>query len=180
MIRKERLASRYAMAFFEMVKEKGIEENEKGMALISSTINKEPKILKLLSNPAIPLSEKGDIFKNLFSPPKELFMLIFLLLRKRRLKLLPIILIYFNKLIDKERESLRVILTCVFPPKEDLKKRLIEKLKGILKKDIVLNVKIDKNIIGGGILQIGSKRIDGSIQGFLKRMEVMLGGEKNL
>lgn len=169
MIRKERIAKRYAMAFFKMVSRKDLEENERKMIDITSII-KKPEIIKLFLNPAISPSFKVEILKSLSISP-ELFWFVLLLLEKGRFKLFPLILMFFKKLVDKERKMVRVVLTSAFYPSEELKKRLIEKLKGILKMDIMLEVKIDEKIIGGGILQIGSKRIDGSIQGYLKKME---------
>lgn len=169
MIRKERIAKRYAMAFFKMVSEKDLEENERKMIDITSII-KKPEIIKLFLNPAISSSFKVEILKSLsISPP--LFWFVLLLLEKGRFKLFPLILMFFSKLVDKERKRAMVILTSAFYPSEELKERLIEKLKGILKMDIILEVKIDEKIIGGGILQIGSRRIDGSISGYLKRIE---------
>ncbi|MEW6102970.1 MAG: ATP synthase F1 subunit delta [bacterium] len=176
MIIKERIAKRFAKAFFEMVKEKGEKEGE-DLFLISSTISKNPKILKVFSNPAISFHKKMDFLKNLFENlSDELARFIFLLIEKQRLNLLPQILFYFNKLIDEERERIRVVLTSCFEVKEELRKILIGKLKQILKKDVILDINIDKSIIGGGILEIGSKRIDGSIAGYLKRMEKLWGG----
>lgn len=169
MIRKERIAKRYAMAFFKMVSLEELEKKEREMEAIVSII-KKPLILKFLSNPVIPFSSKCEILKG-FSISPSLLWLILLLHNKRRLKLFPLILMFFNKLIDKEKKRMRVILTSSFSPSEELKERLIEKLKGILKMDIVLDVEIDEKIIGGGILQIGSKRIDGSISGYLRRIE---------
>jgi len=179
LIRKEREALRYAKAFFERVKEKDIEEKAREMALMVEIISKKPEILKFFSNPAIPLEDKKNIFKKILEGENELLWFIFLLLEKRNLKLLPIILMYFNNLMDKERKRIRVILTSACSVNEGLKNRLIERLKGILKKDVILDVVIDKNIIGGGILQIGSKRIDGSILGYLKRLEAMIGNGRN-
>ena len=47
---------------------------------------------------------------------------------------------------------------------EEQKKKLIEKLSQKTGKEINLDVKIDKNILGGGILKIGDRVIDGSIR----------------
>ncbi|MEW6680057.1 MAG: F0F1 ATP synthase subunit delta [bacterium] len=177
MIRKERIAKRFAKAFFEMVKEKRLEENQSGLLKISSVISKNPKILKVFSNPAISFSLKMDFLKNLFENlSDELARFIFLLIEKQRLNLLPQILLYFNKTLDSEKKRRRVILTSAFEVKEELKKMLIEKLKQILKKEVILDINIDKAIIGGGILEIGSKRIDGSILGYLKRIEKTITG----
>ena len=44
------------------------------------------------------------------------------------------------------------------------KKKLIDKLSQKTGKEINLEIKIDKDILGGGIIKIGDKIIDGSIR----------------
>lgn len=170
MIRKEMIAKRYAQAFFEMVK-KDLEENKRKMEDIASIINKNPEIIKILSNPAISNAKKKEIIKSCFLPTDELLYFLLLLIERGRLKIFPLILMFFNKLVDREMKRIRVILRSPFPVRDVIKEKLIEKLKNIYKMDIILDVKIEPELIGGAILQIGSKKIDGSISGYLKRME---------
>jgi F-type H+-transporting ATPase subunit delta len=51
-----------------------------------------------------------------------------------------------------------------------LKNKLLAKLKDILKKDIILNEEIDKEILGGIIIKIGDTVIDGSLVKDLKNI----------
>lgn len=50
------------------------------------------------------------------------------------------------------------------------KDALIKKLENSTKKNVNLEVEIDKSLIGGGILKIGDKVIDGSIKSQLASM----------
>ena len=47
---------------------------------------------------------------------------------------------------------------------DEQKKKLIDKLSQKTGKEINLEIKIDKNILGGGVIRIGDKIIDGSIR----------------
>ena len=56
---------------------------------------------------------------------------------------------------------------------ESQKNKLIKKLEEKYRKKIVLNLEVDESIIGGGILKIGNKVINGSIKYQLEDMKRM-------
>ena len=66
---------------------------------------------------------------------------------------LPVIAIFAKELSEKQREQ------------------LVQKLEKKYNKKIVLNVKVDKEIIGGGILKIGNEVINGSIKNQIEEIK---------
>ena len=47
----------------------------------------------------------------------------------------------------------------------------MEKLEGKYNKKIALNLSVDKNLIGGGIIKVGNQVIDGSIKNQIENMK---------
>ncbi len=70
----------------------------------------------------------------------------------------------YLKIYYEKNQILDVEATFAVEPSELQKKKLIEKLMKKTGKKINLDVKIDKSIIGGGIIKIGDQVTDGSIR----------------
>ena len=86
------------------------------------------------------------------------------IVRKQRLSLIGDIKEYFLKLYYEENNKLPI--TAIFAKELSEKQRdlLVQKLEKKYGKKVVLDLKVDKRIIGGGILRIGNEVIDGSIK----------------
>lgn len=70
----------------------------------------------------------------------------------------------YLKIYYEKNQILDVEATFAVEPSELQKQKLIEKLMKKTGKKINLEVKIDKAIIGGGIIKIGDQVTDGSIR----------------
>ena len=72
---------------------------------------------------------------------------------------------------DKNKIGEATIISCS-EPSENIKNKIIEILKKDFElKDIIYNVRIDKNIINGYKICINNKMLDMSIEGILKKLE---------
>jgi F-type H+-transporting ATPase subunit delta len=77
--------------------------------------------------------------------------------------------------LDALRGFLRAGLESPFPPEEDFKKDLEERLAGKTgSKGVVFEVKITPELLGGYRLRIGGEVIDASLRAFLTKMEADL------
>lgn len=90
------------------------------------------------------------------------------LLKKRKIKLLPFIL---DKLaeIEKEKRGIKEIeIETARPLSEEQKRKLMKIYK---KQKVIIQEKINPQILGGIILKIDDIIIDGSIKGNLERLK---------
>ena len=78
---------------------------------------------------------------------------------------------YFLKLYYEENNKLPI--TAIFAKELSEKQRdlLVQKLEKKYGKKVVLDLEIDKEIIGGGILRIGNEVIDGSIKNQIEEIK---------
>ena len=76
---------------------------------------------------------------------------------------MPAIVREYVKLANGARNIVEAEVTTAIPLDKDQQTALINKLSRVTGKTIVLKTQIDKAIIGGVIVQIGDKLIDGSI-----------------
>ena len=165
-------SKRYAQALFRAALQRGrVEEQERELGEISKVILQHPEIWRLLSSPDLQSDEKRRLFKEIFAEiSQDSFSLLFLLLERQRLSLISQIAESFSYLVNKEGNRKIAIFTVAIKPDNDVCSRLAKKLEDALECKILLTVEIDPEIIGGGILTIGDKRIDGSIAQDIERM----------
>jgi F-type H+-transporting ATPase subunit delta len=119
--------------------------------------------LKKRENLALDVAEKlnnKNIWKNLFR----------ILIKKHRFTIIPDILIDLEERILDSRNQIKVSLRIAHEQTDNILNDIAEVIKNILKKNVVLNIEIDPEIIGGFIAQTNSLLIDGSIKNNLVRL----------
>lgn len=117
------------------------------------------KRLDLALNVADKLNNK-NIWENLFR----------ILIKKHRFTIIPDILIDLEERILDSRDQIKVSLKIAHEQNDNILNDIVEVVKDILKKDVVLDIEIDPEIIGGFIAQTNSILIDGSIKNNLVRL----------
>ena len=168
-------SERYARALFETSKEADeLEKNEvdiKNFQLLhedslelknfienpTNTIEVQNKILNLLS-------EKLSFSKNL----KNFF---FLLIKKRRIFFVKKIIVSFLKLCSKKRGEINASLISSKELTSVELESISKELSLSMGSTIKFDYKVDKDLIGGLKLQLGSFMIDTSIKNKLKKYE---------
>jgi F-type H+-transporting ATPase subunit delta len=162
-----RLATRYAKSLVDLAIEKGeLEKIFADMQWLHSVNKSNRDFVNLLRSPII----KGDTKKKIvdaviggnISSITSSF--ITLLIKKGRESNLPEIAAAFITQY-KEQKSIHIVkLTTAVPVSDGMKKAITEQVKKSAGFDnIELEEKVDKNIIGGFVLQIGDKLIDASV-----------------
>ena len=128
--------------------------------------------VKLFLSPLLSSKSQLKIVSNLFSNTdkkkikvsKNVLAFLKVLAKNGRLKILLGSLYSFQNLVKSMHQEININLTTAFPISEDN----VNKIKNILlnKIDKKINIisKVDKNIIGGIILQSGSSLVDASIK----------------
>lgn len=168
-----KIIKKYAQALLESSKD--LEELVKiknELQAFLDLLNSEKDYSLFFMSPAIPGAAKGQIIQKIFKNKFTLKTLNFIELLCIRGKEGLIFDMYnkFCKLFDERMEILRVkAFTSVA-----LQEKQVNQLKSVLqshyKKEVYLENSIDESILGGVILKIGDKVIDGSIRKFLKSM----------
>jgi len=173
LIKKEAISHRYAKAFFLEAKEKGrIDENRNYLFLLSKIMKESRSLVKVLLHPMLSREEKESIVRKAIKDPSPEFLSFILLLTSRgRLNFLPLIFSFFERLVDIEKKRIRTHLTLAYKPDDSLLELLRNKLMDFFGCDVIIILEIDEKVLGGGILKIGSKVIDGSILGHLDRLK---------
>lgn len=168
----------YAEALLESAKEAGIvDETNEDVSLISKILSESPELKLFLDNPLISSTAKKNVLNNLLLNQVNSFVFKFLLVLvdRRRITLLNIII---EKYLELAYKSDSIIVADVYTATaftELQQLNLVQKLKQMTgSKEVKLMIVIDTNLIGGFVVQIGSKVIDTSLAGKLKKMSFYL------
>lgn len=98
-----------------------------------------------------------------------------LLVDKRRIMFLETIGQQYLELLRKLNQVVLAEVTSAKELEDEQKQRIVEKVKGMTDaNDVELKTSIDPSLIGGVIIKVGSKVIDASLRGQLRRISVSL------
>ena len=162
----DEIAKRYASAIYNIAKSSdSINEVREVLNIFMENYEEEEEFRKILEDPLKKFSEKEKFLEKSFNHvSSEALGIVKYIVRKQRLSLIGDIKEYFLKLYYEENNKLPI--TAIFAKELSEKQRdlLVQKLEKKYGKKVVLDLKVDKRIIGGGILRIGNEVIDGSIK----------------
>ena len=162
-----RLAARYAKSILDLAIEKGeLEKVYKDMLLLQATCRTSRDFVNLLRSPIIKADKKGKILDAITAGKISVLTAVFikLLLTKEREGYLPEIASAFIDQYKKHKGIRTVKLTTAVPVSEEIRKAIAEKVRdGHGEQQIELDTAVDADLIGGFIIEIGDKMVDGSI-----------------
>ena len=171
----ETVARRYANALVDVVaknNELPTVQNELGQ--FASLMRESAQLTEVLRNPAVAYDQKSKILESLIertTPTKTTANFLRVLLRNARLADLNVINERFNQVIEERAGLVSAEITTAQPLQPDQQTALQNKLQTVTGKKVVLNFKINPEIIGGVVTQIGSTIYDGSIKNQLQQLK---------
>ena len=163
---KSQVGRRYSKAIFEIAEEKNQVKEIYEMLNSAMVLYRTDKEFKnFILNPLIDNEQKKSVLNEIFGKDNsENLNILLYILDKGRINCIKYIVAEYLKIYYRKNRILDVRATFTKELTEEQKKKLIDKLSQKTGKEINLEIKIDKNILGGGIIRIGDKIIDGSIR----------------
>lgn len=169
----ELVAKRYAVAFYRLAMEENkLEDWYKELAVITESFYGEEDFMTILTSPRMNRNDKKNLVNTVLEgkASDSVLNLIYLLVDKDRFRLLDEIFAEIEILYLEEKNIVHAKVYSVVALGEDRLEELKVTLENQLKKQIVIENEIDKSLVGGILLKIGDKIIDGSIK---RRLELL-------
>ena len=171
-------SERYSRALFELSNETSeLEKTENDIKQFQSLLNKSLEIKNFIKDPTQSISQQNkffDLLSDRLNFSKNLKNFFLLLIEKRRIFYVNKISESFLKLCSKKRGELEASLIS----SKDLSKSEIDSiskdLSATMGSSIKFNYKVDKELIGGLKIQLGSFMIDTSIKNKLKKYKLAM------
>ena len=143
---------------------------------LESLLSESQEFKDFVINPVIKNEDKKSVLKQVMGDANPyLLNFIMLLVDKRRIIFLESIVEQYLSLLRQLNQTVLAEVTSAQELNDEQKNRIVEKVKGIVEaRDVELKTSVDPNLIGGVIIKVGSKVIDASLRGQLRRISVSL------
>jgi F-type H+-transporting ATPase subunit delta len=174
-----RVAHRYAQALYELATAEGLEgQLGEQLAQLEALWESIPELPKFLAHPLIAARDKEEFIKQTLADFLHPYLvnLLCLLVRKKRVLLLPEIWREFLKAAEEQGQLVYILLRVARPvPAEELD-RLRERLQEVLHRRVAMVVEEAPELLAGAELVIKGRRLDASLRGRLARLAAALKG----
>jgi F-type H+-transporting ATPase subunit delta len=168
-------ARRYAEAAFDVARDgDSLDDWEEQLAAVAAILA-DPALNRAFTSPVVPRDRKEEMILGAF-PEMETRVRNFLVLlvRQDRLNLLPDILTTFRALLNEHRGVQVVEVTTAEPLGPAERDQVAARLAQHLGHQVVIETRVDSEIIGGLVARVGDKVLDGSVRGRLDRLRAAL------
>lgn len=150
------------------------------LAAFAALLRDHSALRNLLASPAVPREQKLAVLDLLakrlkLSPTARNFFA--LLIEKRRLDLLTLILASFDSELYRRLDIVPVEVTTAVALTPKQKKELDEKLRELTGAEVELRFAQNAEILGGGVVRLGTTVYDGSLRMQLRRLQARLARE---
>lgn len=165
------LARPYAYAVLRAAGDDDLELWSRALALLAQVVE-APEAVPLLESPTLSARQKADVLMDilgddLFEPGRNLLQI---LVENNRLLLLPAIREMFEEIKARHEQKIDIQLTCAFELDDAQSAEIKDSLGRHFKRQITLENKTDKSLIGGAIIRTGDVVIDASLRGRLDQL----------
>ena len=172
MAEKSTVARPYALAAFELAREKNELAKWSEMLQFAALVASDDAMQQYVSNPRVTREMLSKLFINVCS--EQLTDLgksyIKVLIDNHRLDVLPEIAMLFEHHRAEAERTIDAEVISAFPLSDAQQAMLADKLKQRLGRDVKLIAKVDANLIGGAIVRAGDLVIDGSVNGQIDKL----------
>ena len=167
----------YSEALFEVA----LEENKVDLFLneinfVTENFKMHPEFFDLFKTPLVRGDEKKQIIEEVFGDKlsKEMNNFLKIIIDKRRGHFIEQIKWEYEKIVNNHKGIVSATAITAVPLSDKDKTILQNKLSTVTGKTVKLSNKIDKNVIGGILVKIGDKVIDGTIKSRLEELKESL------
>ena len=171
MARRDTAPRRYADAAFEIGLRDGTLEVWRRELDAAAGMLGDGRVADALGNPATPLDQRVQaaqgIFAELSQPVRNL---VLLLVRRGRIEQLPRVAAEFGRLDDQRNGLTHATATSAAPLGADEVRAIAARLEALTGGRVALDTSVDPAILGGIVVRIGDRLIDGSVRGRLERL----------
>lgn len=166
-MRETTVARTYAEALLEIArKEDAVELYAQNLLSVADLMETEREFRLLLETPRIDPAAKKQVLREVLAGrlPDLLLKFLFVVIEKHRQRLIPAIANEYAGLVDAHFGRVQVQITTATEPDDELRVTLQHRLGELLQKEVLPLYRIDARILGGVIIRIGDRIMNGSVR----------------
>ncbi len=176
-MREPTIARNYAQALFELGERSGDTERFADLTeALAGAITALPAVRMALESPRVPKPKKQEILRNALDDyaPEPYLRFLDAVVKRGRQGLLPAIAREYLALVDEKFNRVHAGITLAREPDKALQKLIRTRLSEVIGKDVIPHYRTDPAILGGLVLRLGDRIIDGSLRRKMKSLRRQL------
>ena len=174
------VSDRYASALYDLAAEKKLVDPVlKDLSNLKNILKDNKDISLVVKSPLITSNDKLNIFESLLKKinANELTSTFLKVIEKnKRFSNLASIITQFMNINSQKRGDVLADITSADELNDDQKNNITNQLKSILGDKLSLSFDVDKSIMGGLIVKVGSKMIDTSLANKINKLKIAMKG----
>ena len=172
MARRDSAARRYAEAAFEVAQRDDTVEAWRRELETAAALVVDERVARHLANPAVSLEDRASVVDGALGKviSRPVLNLVQLQLRRGRIEQLPQVAAEFRRLDNARQGITEATATAaaeLTPAEVEALTRRLEQFTG---GRVELDVQVDPSLLGGLVVRVGDRLIDGSVRGRLERL----------
>lgn len=174
------VSDRYASALYDLAAEKKLVDPVlEDLSNLKNILKDNKELTLVVKSPLITSIDKLNIFESLLKKinANELTSTFLKVIEKnKRFSNLASIITQFMNINSQKRGDVLADITSADELNDDQKNNITNQLKSILGDKLSLSFDVDKNIMGGLIVKVGSKMIDTSLANKINKLKIAMKG----
>jgi F-type H+-transporting ATPase subunit delta len=174
------MAQRYAAALLELAEEKhALDAVSADLGALGRMIADSSDLQTVITSP---LMDRADQSRAIGAVVKAAGLgdltqrFVGLVAANRRLFALPAIIRAFQKMLADKRGEVAAEVTAAHPLTDAQKAAVSEAIKRVVGGKVSIDMKVDASLLGGLIVRVGSRMIDGSVKTKLQKLQLAMKG----
>jgi F-type H+-transporting ATPase subunit delta len=175
-LRAESVARNYAEALFALGEKSGRTGAYADLLdAVAGAIAASPRVGAVLMSPKIPRAVKSRLLtESVAAAPDEFRHFLAAVVKRGRQGLLGLIAGEYLNLLDVKLNRVRAGITMAREPDDALRRQITQALEQRLGKEVVPSWSVDPEILGGVIVRLGDRVLDGSVKRRITRLRRQL------
>ncbi len=174
------LAERYAAALFELADERhALDEVAGDLRELRAMLGASGDLLRLVRSPVLSRATQGKAMAALVDNAqlsKLTADFVAVVARNRRLFAVPAMIEAYLRKLAERRGEVTAEITAAQTLSEAQQNALGDQLRRVVGGRVTMDVKVDPSLLGGMVVKIGSRMVDGSLKGQLQRLQLSMKG----
>mgnify|MGYP001766289546 CR=1 FL=1 len=170
-------ARRHARAAFQIALERNELDIWRGDLENLSQAVKDPLLYAFLENPKVHLDSKVKVLRQVLTGINPMVLnLVQLLVSRGRLNIITDVVREYGRMVDEKKGIAHAGVTAAVKLSSDEEDKLARRLGDIVGSKVVVSSDVAPEIIGGLIIKVGDKLIDGSTKSKFTALKKSMGG----
>lgn len=161
------VARSYAGTLLELaLRDDDTEAYARAIHELAEWIRREPRFQRFLDTPRVRVTEKKEALREVLAGhvPDRFLRFLYIVLDKGRQRLIPQIAAEFTGLVDEHLGRVHVEITLAAPADDAMRKRLEAAIEQAEGRAVLPHYRVDPDLLGGVVLRIGDRVLDGSLR----------------